>query len=228
MIYREELINRVLILKELLRPFPNFGPSIIPPKEENFPTQELDRLTRRDWILSYAEKNAVGAEFGVFRGHFAVRMVRKLRPKKLFLVDLWTKGGETFGFLNDKNEEYYSLTTRQALEDCRFRLASLQVPEVVEIIEDDCIAFCAKLAKSGCKLDYVYLDAGHGYTETVTQLRAIDEVLADKGVIMGDDWDADPDFMYHEVWVAVHEFMTERRYRVVAAGPDRQFCIRRA
>src|SRR5215472_5669175 len=81
---------------------------------------------RRKWLLSYARPNSVGAEFGVFRGHFAAVIARELKPKKLFLVDPWTKSGERFGWGPDPYTNYDNLTTAGALLDTRHRMRSFE------------------------------------------------------------------------------------------------------
>src|SRR5262249_5136029 len=73
----------------------------IPTEEDSFPKEELDRLSKRAWILEYVGPNTTGAEIGVFRGHFSEIIFSKVKPQKLYLVDLWTKGGERFNWGDD-------------------------------------------------------------------------------------------------------------------------------
>ena len=53
----------------------------------------------------------------------------------------------------------------------------------------------------------------------------IDKVLADDGVILGDDWFDDPGH-YSGVCRAVNEFCKSHNYEIAVAGQDAQFCLR--
>jgi hypothetical protein len=68
----------------------------VPPDEDTYPEAAIERGPRRRWILAYAKAGGVGAEFGVFRGHFAAEIADCLKPAKLYLVDPWTTSGERF------------------------------------------------------------------------------------------------------------------------------------
>jgi hypothetical protein len=61
------------------------------------PRHEIERLTARRWILNYIPVGGVGVEVGVLRGHFSALLCAKVRPRKLYLIDSWTKLGATFG-----------------------------------------------------------------------------------------------------------------------------------
>src|SRR5438093_2529622 len=72
-----------------------------------FPEQELQRTLQRGWITNWAKKGGIGAEIGVFRGHFSDILLEKLRPSKLYLVDHWTLEGSYF----DWGDSYTSNNT---------------------------------------------------------------------------------------------------------------------
>jgi len=56
-----------------------------------FPDYELSRNWGRRWILDYVPEGTIGAEVGVFRGHFSELILRRQKPKKLYLIDPWRK-----------------------------------------------------------------------------------------------------------------------------------------
>jgi hypothetical protein len=199
-------------------------PPAVPPEEDTYPAEAIARGPRRRWILDHAKTGGVGAEFGVFRGHFAAEIADHLRPARLYLVDTWTTDGERFGWGDVPETNHDRLTTSQALADTRARMAPFRRRTEIEIVEDTTVAFCARLAS---RLDFAYLDTGHRYDSTLAELEAIAAVIADDGVIMGDDWITDPGHPHAGVLRAVNDFVRRRDFEVVAAGAEMQWCIRK-
>ena len=202
---------------------PAGGPPV-PPEEDTYPEVATARGPRRRWILAHAKAGGVGAEFGVFRGHFAAEIADCLRPAKLYLVDPWTTSGERFDWGDVPETNFNRLTTRQALDDTRARMEPFRRHTEIEIVEETSVAFCARLSSP---LDFAYLDTGHQYESTLAELEAISAVVADDGVIMGDDWITDPTHVHAGVLRAVNDFIRGRDFELVAAGPEAQWCIRR-
>ena len=193
-------------------------------EEIPFAPTELVRLAKRKWILAYARKKGVGAEIGVFRGHFSAVLCEVLQPKRLYLVDPWTKLGETFGWgAHSEYTGFGKLTTAYALNDTRSRVGGFSDIDI-RIVEDFSDVFLPQLSE---KLDWVYLDASHDYQSTLKELQMIDRVLKPHGVILGDDWEQIRHKKDHGVFRAIHDFIRSHRYEVVAAGPARQWCLRR-
>ena len=62
------------------------------------PQGEINRLRQRRWVLELLPKGGIGAEIGVFRGHFSDLICSVAQPRKLYLIDPWTNIGETFGW----------------------------------------------------------------------------------------------------------------------------------
>jgi hypothetical protein len=202
--------------------------SSIPVESDFFPASELSRLDKRIWILSYARQQSVGAEFGVFRGHFSKRIAETLNPKKLYLVDPWTRVGEKFDWGNsDPYTNFNRLTTQQAKDDCIHRVKRFIESGMVEVIEMTDYEFIDILLERGEKLDFVYLDTSHSYNSTISELRKIDLILNEDGVIMGDDWVPNRNHVNHGVFRAIHDFIRSNEYEILAAGPAGQFCLRR-
>ncbi len=199
----------------------------MPPSTQSvpFPEGEIKRLENRTWILNYAAKSGVGAELGVFRGHFSAVLAETLKPAKLYLVDPWTKIGHTFGW--GKNSQYTNfdtLTTQQAYDEVAERVAKFRNHIDINIVEDYSVPF---LDRTEQQFDWVYLDTSHKYNDTLNELRGIDRRLKPDGVILGDDWHPNPDHMHHGVFRAVRDFVREQPYEIVAAGPAAQWAIRR-
>jgi len=192
-----------------------------------FPKGEISRLERRRWILNYAPKEGIGAELGVFRGHFSEILIKELQPKKIYLVDLWRKQGKYFSW--GKDDPYHCfqwLTTEFAYFDAINRISKYKDSKTeIVIVEDDVKKFLANLEEA---LDWVYLDTSHQYKATLEELNLIDRVLKPGGVIMGDDWTSDPSHKHYGVFKAVNEFVKSKpNYVFVAAGPGAQFVIKK-
>ena len=182
---------------------------------------------RRRWLLSFAEVGSVGAEFGVFRGHFSAVIASELKPRKLFLVDPWTKSGERFGWGPDPYTNFDSLTTAGALLDTRHRMSVHESTCEIVYVEDTLEEFAKNIEMySNTKLDFVYLDTSHTYSDTLRQLSILAEIVKDGGVILGDDWYPDINHQHHGVMRAVNEFLKMSNFQLVVAGQDNQFCIR--
>jgi hypothetical protein len=194
------------------------------PHEDVFPHEEI--AERRRWILRYAKKGGVGAEFGVFRGHFSSVILSELSPSKLYLVDPWTKQGkEYFNWGEPPYEMDYTnfnkLKISEAKRDAEERVKPYgDVVDIVEEFED------VWLNEFSGKLDFVYLDSSHFYKDTIKTLSLIHKVLSEDGVILGDDWYEDAGH-YSGVCRAVNEFCKTHNYEIALAGQDAQFYLRR-
>lgn len=178
---------------------------------------------QRGWILQFAKKTSVGAEIGVFRGHFSAVIARELKPRALYLIDPWTKNGERFGWRGiDTNND--SITTEEAKSETEKRLRPFSATSFIYAE-----TFFADFVKkySGPKWDFAYLDTSHQYESTKEELALLDKLIANDGVILGDDWIPDPSHNHHGVMRAVNEFVKVRRWQIVVAGLHNQWCIRR-
>lgn len=186
--------------------------------------EETRRLQGRKWILRYARRRSVGAELGVFCGDFSRILLEELRPARLYLVDAWSlMWGERYpdwGSYTDHGR----LTTAEA----KARTASVKAefPQTeIEIREMAIEPFLQQIDR--LSLDFIYLDAGHGYEETLQQLLYCATRVKHNGVILGDDWKPDPKAQHHGVYRAIQDFTRMENFEIVAAGPAAQFCLRR-
>lgn len=183
---------------------------------------ELDRLHERRWVLDMLPKGGVGAEIGVFRGHFTALICEIAQPRRLYLIDPWTKLGETFGW----GEEYTcfdTLTTLAAREDSRAHAA--RFPQTESILIEDIYPECREQVLD--LLDFAYLDAGHQYQRTYWELSQVATQMAPGAFILGDDWDPRPGSEHHGVWQAIMTFTAETDWRVLKAGHGRQWILSR-
>lgn len=198
------------------------------PLPEECPIDLAGIAENRRWLLTHVRQGGIGAEFGVFRGHFAAVIAREAKPRKLFLVDPWTLDGERFDWGDDPYTNFNRLTTAGALADTRHRMAPYEQACHVVYAETWLENFVEQFSKySGAKLDFAYLDTSHTYANTLSELNLLAGIVADDGVILGDDWIPDITDRHHGVMRAVNEFIKGADWQIVCAGRDNQFCLRR-
>jgi len=191
-------------------------------REWPMPQGELDRLQLRRPVLSYVPQGGVGAEIGVFRGHFSELLCQVVRPQRLYLIDPWTTIGATFGW-GKAYTAFGALPTAQARDEAVARTAAFPGTRTV-VIEGTYPACRDRIPEP---LDFAYLDASHSYAATLAELRALDSQVRPGGTILGDDWDPRPEAQHHGVFRAVQQFCRESDWRIVMAGPGRQWALRR-
>ncbi len=192
--------------------------------EQDYPFPEPERLRtdRRRWILRYGRLKGVGAEIGVFRGHFSEVLLRTLTPRVFYLVDPWSMAYETYPDWGPYTN-HGTLPTAVARDEALLRVSRYEQTSCIPL-EDKFPACRHRIAD---QLDWVYLDASHRYEDTLEELHALDALLSPRGVVFGDDWHPDPRHRHHGVFRAVNDFVATNEYEFVAAGPALQWCIRR-
>lgn len=191
-------------------------------KQFPMPKGEIQRLDGRRWILNLVPKGGIGAEIGVFRGHFSDLICRIAEPRKLYLIDPWTTIGPTFGW-GKEYTNFDTLTTAAARDQARAHVEQHSNVECVVI--EDLYPRCKDQIRE--PLDFAYLDASHNYTPTLNELRHLTHQIKPGGIIIGDDWAPDPKAQHHGVFRAVQEFVSSSDWQIVAAGPAAQWAIRR-
>ena len=186
------------------------------------PEREIKRLEDRKWILKYIKHGGVGAEIGVFRGHFTSLICAWAKPRKLYLIDPWTTLGPTFGWGNEYTN-FDTLTTEAAKAEATARAA--EFPQIQTVVIEDSYPSCSALITE--PLQFAYLDAGHSYQSTLDELTHLKDQMAPDSVILGDDWQPNPTSQHHGVFVAVQEFTRNSDWEIIAAGPGAQWAIKR-
>jgi hypothetical protein len=188
-----------------------------------FPRWSLAGTSSRQWILAGIPGGGVGAEVGVFRGHFSEVILRTLTPRKFFMIDPWTKLGEFFPWA-DEYTAFGKLPTALARREAQLRAAKFPGTQTVMIEE----SFPACIAQIDEPLDWIYIDSSHKYSDTLQELKAAASILKPDGVIIGDDFYPDRTAYHHGVFRAVNEFVKTAPYDFVACGPKAQWLLRRS
>ena len=181
------------------------------------------RICARKPAVRLLPKGGVGAEIGVFVGHFSPVLLSIAKPDKLYLVDGW--GALWGGHFPDWRHytAHGSLETAAALEAVRAR--TNHASDRVEIVESASLDWLGTIPCG--HLDWVYLDSSHSYEDTLVELRAIAPKLKTHGVILLDDCNPYREGKDHGVYRAVRDFTRTADFEIARLDYARQCLVRR-
>jgi hypothetical protein len=177
--------------------------------------------TRVPFLRSTIPPDGVGAEIGVFQGHFSGVLLRETRARTLHLIDPW------YLLTPEWHWGRGDRSTVNAVRRIRHRWRrEIADGRVVVHVGDDRQVLATFPDES---LDWVYLDSSHAYEHTRDELELLRHKVTVAGVIAGDDWRPDPGHPHHGVYRAVNEFAEQHGYTVIHADPvTRQWAVTRA
>lgn len=149
----------------------------------------------RDSFLKHIPNGGTYCEVGVYEGVFAERMLFKLKPKHLTLIDPWLGGLDT----GSKKDTQETQDARYALVLKKFQheIASGKV----SVLRKTSDAAYAELSDN--TFDLVYIDGDHSYEQVLKDLTNFMPKVKAGGFLTGDD------FHYPSVEKAVREFSTQ-------------------
>jgi len=153
--------------------------------------------TRLD-LLATLPKGSVCAELGVFIGAFSIEILRRTRPKILYLVDRFT-GKIRSGDENGENIKGANLDFVFHQLRARYELP-FNGTDVV-IVKAYSYHWLESLPEN--HLDWIYIDTDHAFRTTRLELEAAHKAVKPNGVIAGHDHDP---IHYPGVVQAVHDF----------------------
>jgi hypothetical protein len=183
------------------------------------------RRPRRERFLDLLPKGSVGAEIGVFRGHYTREILRIVQPSQLHLVDgWWLLYGEQYPDWGPYTD-HGRLKTRDAYEEVRaiLREHDHRDAAVLHVADDlECLA-----GFPPGTFDWVYLDSSHEYEHTRKELALLAPRMKPDGLIAGDDWQDDPSHEHHGVARAVREFCAVEGWTLAHRDAFCQWLIRR-
>jgi hypothetical protein len=170
---------------------------------------------RYEVIRTYLGTNAVGAELGVYKGGFGEFLLPHCR--KLYLVDPWYRLGGYWqsGLKDDSRVE----SLIEILIVYRAEINAGQVEVVVEYADK----FLASMRDRW--FDFVYIDSSHSYEQSKKELDAALDKIKYGGMLLGDDYDPDPDSNQYGVYRAVNEFVASHDVELVFVN-SRQWGVR--
>ena len=142
---------------------------------------EIKEFDLREDLYYNVPKGGVGCELGACRGHNAVQLYHATKPVKLHLVDFW----------KDRPENNEGPTLMWHANDYYEKIKSEMFPEeiekgIVELHRTGSIKFLNSLRKGS--LDWVYIDTGHQYDQTLRELNVSLKKVRVGGYIMGHDF----------------------------------------
>ncbi len=175
----------------------------------------------REEMFFDLSKGGVGAELGVCRGFNAINLYHAAKPKKMYLVDLWNenpyKNPESllYGTYGCVYREQDSGDHYGHIKDVLFK--DEVISGSVEVLRSDTKVFLNSLSDGA--LDWVYLDSGHLYDQTFSEITLCLKKVKKGGYIMGHD------FSMGCLWkggviLPVIEFLQENKLKMVAMTTD--------
>ncbi|WP_166461946.1 class I SAM-dependent methyltransferase [Paracoccus alkanivorans] len=181
------------------------------------------RLNKRRSVLRLVPKGRTGAEIGVFTGLFAPILAEVCKPKKLFLVDPWDKlHGSHF-----PNWGAYTNHVRVPTAGAQ-QAAAIRAKEMdcdCEVVKEFSTEWLKSLSPNA--LDWVYLDASHKFEDVVADLKHIDTILSDDGIILGDDCWISNNGQVGEIYNALYAFCEHEEYALLHLDEYGQWAIKR-
>jgi hypothetical protein len=136
--------------------------------------------TRED-LLSRIPANSICAEIGVFTGQFSEEIIRRIHPKLIYLVDIFTgsvvsgdKNGENIRHVSELYESYFYLF-KEYLKNSSVRIYRGAGEHFLSLIPDE-------------YLDFIYIDSNHCYEDTKKEIELSKRKVRIGGFICGHDY----------------------------------------
>ena len=167
-----------------------------------FDSWKLKRVAarRRSFVEQFlAPIGGVGAELGVFKGHFTAELMQTANPTLLYAVDPWHLLSPTWPWAAGRKSTVDGLADVYRRNRVHVESGQLRVH-----VADD-LVFLAALPDEA--LDWAYVDSSHWYEHTVDELSLLKTKVRPGGLITGDDWHDDSSHRHGGVGRAVREFV---------------------
>lgn len=155
-------------------------------------------------------------EVGSWMGHSAIHMStaasREYVQALTLCVDTWLGSCEHYfrddhlndlAFTNGRPDFYRSFLSNVVFHGAQARILPLSLPShtAYEV-----------LSKLGVRADLIYIDAGHGYDDVMSDIREYRTLLASDGIMFGDD------YFYKPLKRAVDDYARSNDLHVAAYG----------
>jgi hypothetical protein len=172
---------------------------------------------RLQMIQALIPEQAIIAEIGVFKGQFALELLKK-NPKHLYLIDCWTKGPMVSGDQDGNNVEQVP-DCEQLYNNLKTRLKFYPNVSLHRQFSTDFLP----LLKDNT-LDVVYIDGDHSYEGVKKDLDLSYPKVKKYGWIMGHDYEMNYTKTKHTynfgTKQAVNEFCAKHNLKIYAKGLD--------
>jgi hypothetical protein len=165
--------------------------------------------TREELIVNVPQ-GCTFAELGVFSGVFSEKIRTLLKPKKLYLVDIF-EGKMGSGDVNGDNFKFINLNNSYN----ELKKKYLGYPEI-EIIRSQTVDFLKSLPNG--HLNAVYIDADHSYEAVKQDLNLSFQKVGKNGLIMGHDYEENE---FPGVVQAVDEFCQQNDLKICLLSQEK-------
>jgi Methyltransferase domain len=186
--------------------------------------RELVKGDPRAVIFETLPKDSVGVEVGVWKGDMSAKLLQKVRPKKLLLIDPWTFDprfpGSLFGGGSARSQADMDAVWRKVVK----RFGTEIGQGVVSIHRCTSAEFASSVAAE--TLDWVYIDGNHTYECVLEDLRSWYPKVRPGGLLAGDDYDRPDGWWDDGVTKAVQDFASAEAVRVEAIR-NHQYVLRK-
>lgn len=147
-----------------------------------------------NFAKNYIKKRGlVCAEIGTFKAGNALRILRTLPVKKLYVIDPWTEYGEDI-------KEGDIKTVHSAYKIAMKRLKKWIDRGIVEVVREHSDEAIKKIPEN---LDFIYIDGDHSYKFVKNDMKNYSKKLRSGGIMGGHD------IVFTEVAKAFCEFVSE-------------------
>lgn len=152
-------------------------------------------------FVDHMPKNAIAVEVGVQGGGFADSMLKRSNPQRLYLIDCWQYQDPAVYDDGDSNlsdleqEKLYQETKKRFAHDSRVIILREFSKDAVSKFSDE-------------SLDWVYIDANHGYDAIKEDLELWWPKVKKGGILSGHDY---ADRQNFGVVQAVNEFLVQHQ-----------------
>ena len=171
---------------------------------------------KRNFIFKLLKKNSLCCEVGVWKGDFTQKIVNKINPKKIYLIDPWKDFGSNYF---EKISQKYN----QDNQNIRYEFVKKRFKKY---IDQKKVLILRKTSSEALddikeiKFDFIYLDGNHKYEFIKFDLENYYELLSNHGYMIGDDYRLDG------VKRAVSEFILKKNIKNLIVKND-QFIIQK-
>ncbi|MCB1057101.1 MAG: class I SAM-dependent methyltransferase [Acidobacteria bacterium] len=155
-------------------------------------------------------------------GEFTAELLAVVAPRVLHLVDPWWR-------LNPEAEWDWEEPERADARRGHDTVAERFAGPIAEGIVEIHVGFAQEILPSfpDGHFDWLYLDTTHSYEDTREELAVMVPKLKPGGILLGHDWQEDPQHPFHGVCRAVTELVAEGGFRLVALDDHSQWAIER-
>jgi len=165
-------------------------------------------IETRNELMTHFSKEMVVGELGVFKGEFSEVLYNTLKPKELYLVDIWKgqfgsgdKDGKNHTVVDDMEVVYNGLKEKYA-----------PTPEV-KLVRSDTQTFLLKCPNNS--FDLIYVDADHTYQAVLNDLQLSFLKVKHGKFLTGHDY-----IQGGEVYAAVNNFCYVYQQKISAITKD--------